>query len=310
MTKYPSSSHPVATMIGTLVSLLCAANFGVTCTAADTASTTTSSLLSKMDLDESMRLHGMLAKISDEARGRRKDAADDASSEKEDALNTRRLASCSDKLDKCRSKLESCEDEAAQPTLLFTQMAETCKLKRKVNAKGDVTYEWSSKDMDDDTYVFSDRPYQIAYTMTTPDFFDGFDDMFNKNNGGKPNGAITFRHKNTKNFEGPLISVFVEAAYKTDAGKFIYELSQSKEQEAVNALEDFFEDGDGKDDGVVEYEMCSLFIDNVYTCEECKECETSPILDCDGLPSWIKRHCAEVCEDDAANVGNVLDASF
>ena len=291
-------------MIGAFVTLLCAANFAGTCTAVDTASTTTSSLLSKMDLDESMRLHGMLAQISDEARGRRKDAADNASSEEEDVLNTRRLASCSDKLDKCRSKLESCEDEAAQPTLLFTQMAETCKLKRKVNAKGDVTYEWSSKDMDDDTYVFSDRPYQIAYTMTTPDFFDGFDDMFSKDSGGKPNGAVTFRHKNTKNFEGPLISVFVEAAYKTDAGKFIYELSQSKEQEAVNALEDFFEDGDGKDDGVVEYEMCSLFIDNTALCEGPDVCDLPcPTCDLNTMSDTVFGECfvaAKKCAETAS----------
>ena len=100
----------------------------------------------------------------------------------------------------------------------------------------------------------------FAGTMTTEDFFDGFDDVFTKENGGKPNGAITFRHKNTNKFEGPLVSVFVEAAYKTDAGKFVYKLRQSKDQETVNALEDFF--GSSTDDGAVEYEMCSLFIDN------------------------------------------------
>ena len=100
----------------------------------------------------------------------------------------------------------------------------------------------------------------FAGTMTTEGFFDGFDDVFTKENGGKPNGAITFRHKNTDRFEGPLISVFVEAAYKTDGGKFVYKLRQSKDQETVNALEDFFDNKD--DDGdVVEYEMCSLFID-------------------------------------------------
>ena len=33
-----------------------------------------------------------------------------------------------------------------------------------------------------------------------------------------------------------------------------------KDQKEVNALDEFFEDGD-----VVEYESCSLFIDTVYT---------------------------------------------
>ena len=261
MIKSPSSSSFPITMVGALLFLLmlCAATFAADTAAAAAADDDTSSLLSKMDLDDSMRLHGMLTKVVDEGRNHRKQAAGASPEEEDDVLNTRRLASCSDKLDKCRSKLESCEDKAAEPEFLFTQMANTCKLKRKVNSKGDAVYEWSSKDMDDDTYIFSDRPFRMAQTASTEDFFDVFDDMFTTDNGGKPNGAITFQHKNAKKFEGPLISIFVEAAYKTDAGKFIYEVSQSKEQEAVNALEDFFEDGDS----VAEYEMCSVFLDDL-----------------------------------------------
>eukprot|EP00563_Minutocellus_polymorphus_P017358 CAMPEP_0197728858 /NCGR_PEP_ID=MMETSP1434-20131217/28461_1 /TAXON_ID=265543 /ORGANISM="Minutocellus polymorphus, Strain CCMP3303" /LENGTH=227 /DNA_ID=CAMNT_0043315393 /DNA_START=20 /DNA_END=700 /DNA_ORIENTATION=- len=215
-----------------------------------------------MDLDESMNLHGMLTQVAAEAMTRRHAKSN----------NHRLLAltsSCSKKLDKCKSDLKTCEKEAAQPTFLYTQMADTCKLKRKTIGNGKHRYEWSSKDMDDETYVFSDRPYQIAYTMQTEAFFQDFDNLFNKDNGGKPNGAITFRHKNTKNFEGPLISVFVEAAYKTDVGKFVYELSQSKDQEVVNALDEFFKEGDGKDDDMVEFEMCSLFIDASELCECC-----------------------------------------
>ena len=156
-----------------------------------------------------------------------------------------------------------CKAEAEQPSLLFTQMARTCKLKRKTDGDGETYYEWSSKDMDDDTYVFSDRPYQIAYTMTTESFVDDFDDTFSKESGGKPNGAITFRHENSGRFEGPLISVLVEAAHKSDVDKFVYELRQSRDQEEVNALDDFFKEKDGDD--VVEYEMCTLFIDGIFT---------------------------------------------
>jgi len=68
--------------------------------------------------------------------------------------------------------------------------------------------------MDDDTYVFSDRPYRIAYSILTLDFVKNFGGMFSKKTGGRPNGAMTFRHKDTDAFEGPLIAVYVDAAYK------------------------------------------------------------------------------------------------
>ena len=146
-------------------------------------------------------------------------------------------------------------------------MGQTCKLKRKERSDGKSYYEWSSKDMDDETYVFSDRPYRIAYSMPTEEFFENFDDMFSKETGGKPNGAMTLRHKDTHEFEGPLIAVYVDAAYKKSSGKFVYELSQSKDQEEVNALDEFFEDGDV----VVEYESCSLFIDSPFSQRFCKK---------------------------------------
>ena len=172
----------------------------------------------------------------------------------------RRLGtSCSDKLDKCRSKLDKCQAEADAPKLLFTQMGQSCKLKRKERGDGKRYYEWSSKDMDDETYVFSDRPYRIAYSMPTVEFFQNFDDTFSEETGGRPNGAMTLRHKDTDEFEGPLIAVYVEAAYQKSSDKFVYELSQSKDQEELNALDEFFEDGD-----VVEYESCSLFIDSFW----------------------------------------------
>eukprot|EP00563_Minutocellus_polymorphus_P013959 CAMPEP_0181047898 /NCGR_PEP_ID=MMETSP1070-20121207/15134_1 /TAXON_ID=265543 /ORGANISM="Minutocellus polymorphus, Strain NH13" /LENGTH=322 /DNA_ID=CAMNT_0023126619 /DNA_START=111 /DNA_END=1079 /DNA_ORIENTATION=- len=174
--------------------------------------------------------------------------------------------SCDDKLKKCRGALDMCRDgEAANagPSYLFVQMAQTCKLKEKTDSKGEAYYELSSKDMDDDTYIFIDRPYRTAGTVKTKQFFNDFDTTFSTETGGKPNGVITFRHRNTDNFEGPLMSVFVKAARHKDSGKYVYKLSQSKEQEETNGLKDFFREGDGKDYGVVEYEMCSIFIDSV-----------------------------------------------
>mmetsp|Transcript_10262 Transcript_10262/g.28797 ORF Transcript_10262/g.28797 Transcript_10262/m.28797 type:complete len:429 (-) Transcript_10262:16-1302(-) len=123
--------------------------------------------------------------------------------------------SCDDKLKKCRGALDMCRDgEAANagPSYLFVQMAQTCKLKEKTDSKGEAYYELSSKDMDDDTYIFIDRPYRTAGTVKTKQFFNDFDTTFSTETGGKPNGVITFRHRNTDNFEGPLMSVFVKAA--------------------------------------------------------------------------------------------------
>ena len=174
--------------------------------------------------------------------------------------------SCEAKLDECRADLGACqgggETDGGDASILYVQMAQTCKIKEKTDGKGRLYYELSSKDMDDDTYAFADRPLRAAGAMSTRQFFQGFDSAFSEETGGRPNAAVTFRHRDTGNFEGPLISVFVEAAYRKDSGKYVYELTQSEEQEGVSALGDFFRKGDGKDDGVVEYEMCSLFIDS------------------------------------------------
>ena len=177
--------------------------------------------------------------------------------------------SCEVKLDECRADLGLCQsetdDDGDGASILYVQMAQTCKIKEKTDGKGKVYYELSSKDMDDETYAFTDRPLRAAEAMSTRQFFKDFDATFSEETGGRPNAAVTFRHRNTSNFEGPLISVFVEAAYRKDSGKYVYELTQSEEQEGVSALKDFFRKGDGKDDGIVEYEMCSLFIDSVVS---------------------------------------------
>lgn len=190
-------------------------------------------------------------------------------------------SSCEEKLEQCKADLDENKAKADTPTFLFVQMAESCKLKKIKGKNGKVRYEWSSKDMDDETYVFSDRPYKIAGTQKTKAFFKDFDETFDEESGGKPNGVITFRHRDTDNFEGPLITVKVEAAHKKESGKYTYELEQSDDQEEVNALKDFFREGDGEDDGVVEYEMCSLFIDKIKfrSCNSNNDCSNHETCD-------------------------------
>ena len=95
-------------------------------------------------------------------------------------------------------------------------MGQTCKLKRKERGDGKSYYEWSSKGMDDETYVFSDRPYRIAYSMPTEEFFENFDDTFSKESGGKPNGAMIF---NLAIANGRIISSSSIETYGEDIGR-------------------------------------------------------------------------------------------
>jgi hypothetical protein len=266
---------------------------------------------------DSVRLHDLVQRAArrlSEIKNRKKDANQNAiaSSDPEttggqdDPPSERRLGgtSLSEKLDKCRSKLETCEAEAKAdaPTFLFTQIGHTCKLKRKERGGGTYSYEFSSKDLDGTTYAFSDRPYRIAYSMPTEEFVADFSGMFSQETGGSPNGALTFRHEDSDAFEGPLIAVYVDAAYKKSSGKYVYELSQSKDEAEVNALDDFFQDGD-----VVEYESCSLFIDSVATGGWCPISTTytcpsggEPFRNCgDGTKhsclNWTGQYCTCGC---------------
>ena len=266
--------------------------------------TTTSAVA--LPLDAAVRFHeaagGAFRILKEEQRGSNSNKASDLSpttdgqgwalSPSSTSSNLRSLTggdtSCTDQLNTCRVELDNCREgnKAAEvdddaPAYLYVQMAQTCKLKEKTDGRGRTHYELSSKDMDDDTYSFTDRPYRIAGTIPTKQFVKDFGTTFSVESGGRPNGVITFRHADTKSFEGPLISVFVEAARRKDSGKYVYELTQSEEQEEVNALRNFFrkEGGNNDDDGVgvVEYEMCSIFIDsgskkcdpaNVDSCKE------------------------------------------
>lgn len=213
-----------------------------------------------------------------------------------------------EELDQCRADLNELRKKQDAPALFFVQMASSCKMKAKTRKNGKVYYEWSSKEMDDETYSFTDRPYRFANTEPSEQFFKKFDTAFGDDSGGKPNGVITFRHEDTDTFEGPLISVFVEAAYRKDSGKYVYELSQSEDQEEVNALKDFFRKGEGKDNDVVEYEMCSIFIDSIRECgpttvEKCTayDCVKDSFDGCWGCSCYDPRaltYCINVNGDD------------
>ena len=254
----------------------------------------------QLPLDAAVRFHeaagGAFRILKEERRGSNyKKASDPSTAEQQDrALSPSNLRfltsgdnSCTDQLNTCQVELDNCrEDKAAEadddaPSYLYVQMAQTCKLKQKTDGRGRPHYELSSKDMDDDTYSFTDRPYRIAETIPTKQFIKDFGTTFSIESGGRPNGVVTFRHADTKSFEGPLISVFVEAARRKDSGKYVYELTQSEEQEEVNALRDFFreEEGGNNDDtdgvGVVEYEMCSIFIDS-----DSKKCDPANVDSC------------------------------
>mmetsp|Transcript_19413 Transcript_19413/g.40153 ORF Transcript_19413/g.40153 Transcript_19413/m.40153 type:complete len:315 (-) Transcript_19413:306-1250(-) len=145
-------------------------------------------------------------------------------------------------------------------------MANHCLLSRATfpGGNGETVYTLSSHDMAEETWGFTDRPFQVESTQTTTAFFDTFDAKFGVNSeGGSPNAAFTFVHEQDHVFNGPLVAVMIDASYMTtdeSTGEvtYTYELAQSEEQASVLGLDSFFEDGG---DGVL-FEDCSLFIDS------------------------------------------------
>ncbi|KAL3935297.1 MAG: hypothetical protein SGARI_003037, partial [Bacillariaceae sp.] len=170
----------------------------------------------------------------------------------------------SDDEESMAAELAACEarlDAESVPSFLYVQMANQCKLSR--TGLGNATqYYLSSQDMDDETYSFTDRPFQIEDTMTTVDFFDTFDQRFNEASGGRPNAAMTFHHADDQQMEGPLIAIQVEAVFNEENGEFVYALQQSESQASIVALGQFFEEGNAVLDGEVVFDDCSIFIDS------------------------------------------------
>lgn len=158
----------------------------------------------------------------------------------------------------CKSDLADCNAAAAAPTYLFVQMAHNCTLSRSANADGTMAYTMSTSDMDDETYSFSDRPFQFENEIPTEEFFANFTELFNTS---KPNAAFTFDldDDDSLKFEGPVVAVQVDAIYEDDSGVYSYVLEQSASQASVSSLESFFEDGEGDD---VMFEACNIFIDD------------------------------------------------
>jgi len=182
-------------------------------------------------------------------------------------------ATCNEELDvlwqdarQLRSDLGECAeayDEATQPKLLFVQMAESCTLRREVE-DGDFTYYVDTTDMDPETYQFTDRPFTDADEMSTLTFVETFDERFESS---PPNAAMTFNvadddDPNDPEFEGPLISMFLEAVEVTNSSNegnllaISYKIRQSESQAGIIPLDKFFQ-------GVpTTFEHCSYFIDS------------------------------------------------
>eukprot|EP00522_Entomoneis_paludosa_P013016 CAMPEP_0172448340 /NCGR_PEP_ID=MMETSP1065-20121228/7374_1 /TAXON_ID=265537 /ORGANISM="Amphiprora paludosa, Strain CCMP125" /LENGTH=445 /DNA_ID=CAMNT_0013199803 /DNA_START=172 /DNA_END=1509 /DNA_ORIENTATION=- len=167
-------------------------------------------------------------------------------------------------VEECRSKLEQCQAELDAPSWLFVQMANHCLLARSMASTGELKYTLSSHDMSEETWGFTDRPFQVESTFTTMEFFDTFDENFGVDSeGGSPNAAFTFVHEEDHVFNGPLVAVMIDASYVTtdEASRevtYMYALAQSLEQATTLNLDSFFEDGGDE----VLFEDCSIFIDS------------------------------------------------
>ena len=106
------------------------------------------------------------------------------------------LRECHEDLEEAMYKLNQCHvepDEGDYPSMLAVQMGTGCRLKRHHDGglfSEGYAYELFIRDMNDDTWFFSDRPSQIEYVEPTKDFIDNFDATFG--GGESPNAAVTF----------------------------------------------------------------------------------------------------------------------
>lgn len=106
----------------------------------------------------------------------------------------------------CESELAQCRADQGAQRDLYVQMADECIITRE-NDDPDPSlhhYTLSSSKFDDETYIFSDRPFRDAGKMNTSEFFEGFDSMFTMDDGRfvAPNAAVTFHAVDTDRFEG------------------------------------------------------------------------------------------------------------
>ena len=150
---------------------------------------------------------------------------------------------------------EEKEKEEEGPTYLFVQMADQCIF--QTTDSGNLVLK--SRHFHGDTVKFSDRPFTYEEEISTASFFDSFDDLFNADNGGKPNAAITLVQNDES--KDVVVSVFVKAVVKhrddPDGPTYVYKLEQSDEQDSVTSLSDVM---GGKDK--MTYDHCSIFIDS------------------------------------------------
>jgi hypothetical protein len=157
----------------------------------------------------------------------------------------------------CEAALAAYEAQEEVPSYLFVQMADQCIFQTTDN--GNLILK--SRHFHGDTVIFSNRPFTYEADIATETFFDGFDDAFNAEIGGKPNAAITLVQNDES--QDVVVSVFVKAVVKNrddpDGTTCVYKLEQSDDQTSVESLSDVM---GGKDK--MTYDHCSIFIDDIH----------------------------------------------
>jgi len=183
------------------------------------------------------------------------------------------------KLQQCLADLKECQDEEHDETsMLAVQMGNKCSLKRHHGPSsglfkddGGYEYELFIENMNDNTFLFSDRPYTVENVESTKVFIDKFDDTFKDD---RPNAAVTFTKSAIDDVtDTPLVSVFLEAAYEQDTPPLsvTYRLHQSSSQASVVSLESYFTD----DQDETMFDDCSIFIDSLLDVPDCPlSCQT------------------------------------
>ena len=209
---------------------------------------------------------------------------------------------CDAKILEAEDQIDALKDKVAEltkPSYLGIQTAPTCRIER---GQSPGKYKLISDAIVDDTFIFSDRPFTLEYSMKTEEFVADFDDIFKQ---GPPSTGLTFVSDSGEDV-GPFVVIFDSAS--NNGGRITYDITQSENQNDVLSIEAIF---DGSDS--VSYQYCSYFIDNWFTnlfstCDAC----TSIIEGLGELGGTVG--CTVACEGGAAfldeiGVGEVIQAA-
>lgn len=150
--------------------------------------------------------------------------------------------------------------ESEEASNLAIQTAKSCAIVRSTECGtgvGSCTYKLISNTVNEDTFLFADRPSMLEMVIPTTDFVENFDGLVMDGDGVPPNVGLTMLSPDESQPPTTVVVVFENA--KIVDGSVVYDISQSESQSRVATIDSLF---DGPDSDTVPFESCSYFIDS------------------------------------------------